>query len=257
MIEFDIKIGRSPLLVAAIHNGHRVRAELLPYLRLTDKEREREEDPYTASFTDISDNSLTVFTSRFEVDINRPREKAVYQSPEDAWGLKLYHEKLPDALVQRSLQYYDEFYIKVGQILKELLAKNGWLIVYDLHTYNHRRNGYDRYDAPEANPEVNIGTGNVISGRWQCVIDCLLQKLSEYNFEGRNLDVRENVKFRGGYFTAWLSSQYGDRVCPIAIEFKKFFMDEWTGNINSDQLGHLRQLLIDTIHPIINKTTLG
>jgi N-formylglutamate amidohydrolase len=253
MIEFDTKMGGSPLLVAAIHNGHRIRAELLPYLKLTDKEREREEDPYTASLTDISDNSLTVFTSRFEVDINRPREKAIYQLPADAWGLELYNEKLPDVLVQQSLQYYDEFYIKVGQIIKELLANNRWLIVYDLHTYNHRRNGYDRYAPPEANPEVNIGPGNVISRRWQCVIECLTQKLSEYNFEGRNLDVRENVKFKGGYFTAWLSRQFGNRVCPIAIEFKKFFMDEWTGKINSDQLSHLRHLLISTIHPIIKK----
>jgi N-formylglutamate amidohydrolase len=257
MIDFDLRIGKSRLMVAAIHNGHRIRPELLPYLNLTDKEREKEEDPYTAELTSISDNSLNVFTSRFEVDINRPREKSVYQKPDDAWGYTLYNQEIPAEMVKSSLQYYDEFYKYIHRAFKDQLAKHPWLIVYDLHSYNHRRGGIDNYEDPEDNPEINLGTGNIDLDRWGGVVNCLHQTLSEYNFEGRNLDVRENIKFKGGYFTKWLSMNFGKRVCPIAIEFKKFFMDEWSGEVNQDQLDHIRQLLISTIQPVIKEADLN
>ncbi len=57
----------------------------------------------------------------------------------------------------------------------------------------------------------------------------MMQHLRNYDYAGRALDVRENVKFKGGYFGQWLFEKYGDNICPISIEFKKFFMDEWTG----------------------------
>lgn len=253
MIDFDLKIGKSRLMVAAIHNGHQIRPELLPYLNLTDKEREREEDPFTSELTNISDNSLNVFTSRFEVDINRPKEKAVYRKPEDAWGLTIYNQEIPADLVATSLRYYDEFYECLHRTFNEILAHHPWLIVYDLHSYNHRRDGIDSYEDPEDNPEINLGTGNIDLDRWGGVVNCLEYTLSHYNFEGRNLDVRKNIKFKGGYFAKWLSMNFGNRVCPIAIEFKKFFMNEWTGEVNQNQLDHIRQLLISTIQPVISE----
>ena len=49
---------------------------------------------------------------------------------------------------------------------------------------------------------------------------------------GRRLDVRENIKFRGGAFTRWVHETFPETGCSLAIEFKKFFMDEWTGELN-------------------------
>ena len=40
-------------------------------------------------------NRIIVNRSRFEVDINRPRDKAVYITPEDAWGLHIW-KNIPD-----------------------------------------------------------------------------------------------------------------------------------------------------------------
>ncbi len=252
MIKYTFKFGKLPILVSAIHNGHEIRPELLPYFNLTEPEREREEDPHTADLIPISDNTIQVSTSRFETDLNRPREKAVYQKPEDAWGLPLYNEntQLPQEIIETSLQNFDDFYSKLHQHISKLLEEHKYLIIYDLHSYNHRREGIDSFADPETNPEINIGTGNIDQQIWRPVLDTLLHELQTFNYEGRFLDVRENVKFKGGYFSKFLFENFGNRVCPIAIEFKKIFMNEWTGEANENHLMHLRQMLIDTMLPV-------
>jgi hypothetical protein len=53
--------------------------------------------------------------------------------------------------------------------------------------------------------------------------------LGAFDFPGGRLDVRENVKFQGGNFSRWIHGKFPGTGCALAIEFKKFFMDEWTG----------------------------
>ena len=60
------------------------------------------------------------------------------------------------------------------------------------------------------------------------------------------LDVRENVKFGGGYFAAWTHTNFPNSACVLAIEFKKFFMDEWTGRADDQQLDTIRRALAAT-----------
>jgi N-formylglutamate amidohydrolase len=248
-----INLGQSPLIVTAIHNGHAVRPEVLPYMNLTEEQRLREEDPYTTEWLEISDSTIQVMKSRFEVDINRQREKAIYLKPDDAWGLDIWNKPLPDDIVQGSRDIYDQFYERLKEALDKFLDKHPWAIVYDMHSYNFRREGPDQFDDPDANPEINIGTANCNREHWGPVIDQLLHCMRDFNFEGRYLDVRENVKFGGGYFSHWLHETYGDRICPIAIEVKKFFMDEWTGEVNEGHVRHIREMLIDTIHPVLEQ----
>lgn len=244
------KKGNSLLVATAIHNGHRMRPELLPYCKLSETERLREEDPFTASWITVCENQIQVLPSRFEIDINRPREKAVYINPQDAWGLDVWGGTLPPHIIEKSLQRYDEIYSELATYFDSLLAIHNRIIVYDLHSYNHRREGFDKYAPVEENPEVNIGTNNINKDVWAPVIDTLITSMKHYNFEGRYLSVGENIKFKGGYFGQWLQERYADRVCPIAIEFKKFFMNEWTGKANQSQLIHIREMLISTL-PVV------
>lgn len=250
-----IKKGNSLIVTAAIHNGHSMRPELLPYCLLAEPERLREEDPFTGEWAKISNNQIHVLLSRFEVDINRPREKAVYINPEDAWGLNVWSDSLPSFILERSLERYDEIYAQLTVYFDQLLDMHKRIIVYDLHSYNHRREGYDKYAPVEENPEVNIGTANINKTVWAPVTDTLLQCMANYNFEGRHLSVGENIKFKGGYFGQWLHARYADLVCPIAIEFKKFFMNEWTGDPNESQLVHIREMLISTLQPVTQAST--
>ena len=87
--------GDSPLVATAIHAGHALRDEVTKLMALDEAGRLREEDPFTDQWTTVADTRLIGLQSRFEVDLNRPRAKAVYLQPEDAWGLHVWQTPPP------------------------------------------------------------------------------------------------------------------------------------------------------------------
>jgi N-formylglutamate deformylase len=246
--------GDSPLVAAAIHNGHDVRPEVADLLALDEAERLREEDPYTGEWTAVGETQIVSFQSRFECDLNRPREKAVYVEPEDAWGLQMWKEKPPAALIARSLDQYNAFYAEVKQAYTDLAQRFGRFVVFDLHSYNHRREGPGSPPAsPVTNPEVNVGTGTMERHRWAHLVDRFIADLHAFDFLGRHLDVRENVRFKGGQFPRWTHQTFPHSGCVLAIEFKKFFMDEWSGEPDPEQLAAIRQALQSTVPGVLDE----
>ncbi|QEF98628.1 N-formylglutamate amidohydrolase [Stieleria maiorica] len=222
--------GDGPLVATAVHDGHALRDDVMSHIKLDDLGRLREEDPFTGVWTNCVPTRVIGLRSRFEVDLNRPREKAVYRTPEDAWGLTVWKDNPADEMFAKSLSEYDAFYHAMHELLTRIVIEQGHFVLYDLHTYNHRRAGPDGEVAdPEANPQVNIGTGTMDRHRWGHVVDALIGALREFDFPGGRLDVRENVKFRGGNWPRWIHETFPTTGVAIAIEFKKFFMDEWTG----------------------------
>ena len=240
--------GDGPLIATAIHDGHEVRPELVEQFALTEEERLREEDPSTGRLTEVAPTRLIAVGSRFEVDFNRPRDKAVYQTPDDAWGLNIWKEPISTDCVARSLAVYDAFYQEVHGLLERATQRYGRIVVLDLHSFNHRRNGPTAEPAdPYGNPEVNLGTGTMDRDRWAPIVDRFIHDLRHFDFMGRHLDVRENVKFQGGFFPKWVHQNFPTSVCVLSVEFKKFFMDEWTGQIDESQLGTIQRALQSTI----------
>ena len=121
-------------------------------------------------------------------------------------------------------------------------------MVFDVHSYNHRRGGVDAPPAPAAeNPEVNVGTGSLGRDRWAPVVAALVEGLRETTLHGRCLDVRENVKFEGAQLARWIHQRYPGRGCALALEFKKPFMDEWTGAVDPRHLVGLQDALADVV----------
>jgi N-formylglutamate deformylase len=231
MSEQEAAAGEGPIIATAIHAGHDLRPEIAGLLVLPEADRLREEDPFTDEWLWIGDHSLSVPTSRFEFDLNRPRSKAVYRTPDDAWGLELWREALPDQAVERSLSEYDSFYEALGDLLDGVAAEHERFVLLDLHSYNHRRGGPDApVDDPELNPEINVGTGSLDRPAWSDVVVAFSEALAGHPFDGGNLDVRENVRFKGGHMSGWINDRYAGRGCALAIEVKKFYMDEWTGD---------------------------
>ena len=253
---YEIIMGTNPLVAAAIHDGHDLRKEVGAIMALNDLERLREEDPFTGEWSEVASTRIIGHRSRFEVDLNRPREKAVYRKPEDAWGLKVWRAPPSEEIVAKSLVQYDSFYKEVHKALTGLQHRFKHIVVYDLHTYNHRRDGADSTPAdPKLNPEVNIGTGTMNRNYWAPVIDRLMNDLSQYDFLGRHLDVRENIKFQGGNLSRWIHEQFPESICSIAIEFKKFFMDEWTGKPDKTQVEAIKKALQSTIPGVTEELT--
>ena len=251
---WEIVKGKGPLVASAIHSGGEVRNDLANGFKLDITQRKREEDPFTEIWTSVGDSRIIVHTSRFEVDLNRPRDKAVYVNPEDAWGLDIWKTPPGEEDINNSLEKYDEFYEEVKTLFRGLRDEHGKFFVYDIHTYNHMRDGTSGPPAdPEANPEVNIGTGNLDRDKWGALVDRFMNDLSSFDYEGRKLDVRENVKFRGGQFSKWIGENFPGSACCIAVEFKKFFMDEWTGIPDMNQVELINKALHSTAPGVLEE----
>lgn len=230
------ELGDGPLVACAIHNGHITRPEINSLLRIDLAARRYEEDPYTDAWTIIAPTQIVGLRSRFEVDLNRPREKAVYLKPDDCWGLEVWNSCLPEEVIERSLAEYDAFYTHVRNVLEVLVARHGRVVVFDLHSYNHIRGGPGGApaDATE-NPEINLGTRSMDRSFWGPIVNRWLAEMRQADYLGRCLDVRENVKFFGGHFPTWIHENFPGTVCALAIEVKKIFMDEWTGTLDVEK----------------------
>jgi N-formylglutamate amidohydrolase len=248
---WTLERGNGPVVATAIHDGHEVRAEVKRHMVLNEAARLREEDPFTGRWTVIAPTRVVGMRSRFEVDLNRPRDKAVYRTREEAWDLEVWDGDLPVDIVERSLQGYDSFYATLEALYRSVADRYGRFLVLDLHTYNHRRAGPEQPpEDPERNPQVNVGSGTMINrDRWAHLIDRFMDDLAAYDFPGGRLDVRENVRFRGGACAAWTHRNFPDAACVLSVEVKKFFMDEWTGEPD--------EVLVDAIRMALNTTLVG
>lgn len=242
------KSGSGPIIAVANHHGHDLRPDVEEIMNLSDLARLQEEDPFTGEWAALVPTHLIAQHSRFEVDLNRPRDNAVYLRPEDAWGLQVWKTTPSQRIIEQSLSDYDDYYAVLDSLCREKEQAYANFAVLDLHSYNHRREGPDEPEAdPAGNPEVNIGTGTMDRDRWGNLVDRFMDELSCYNFLGRRLDVRENVKFVGRQFPKWVHTHYPNSGCAIAIEFKKFFMNEWTGTLDMQANEEIKRALASTL----------
>jgi len=226
--------GEGPIVATAQHAGHEVRPDVLQHMAADEATRHRDEDPYTDRWTPVGDHRVVVHRSRFELDLNRPRHSAIYASPGTAWGIEVWRAALPDPLRIEIQAVHDRFYARIRELVEAKLAQHRRVAVLDLHSYCYRRNGpHAPPDDPADTPEINVCTASIDRDRWGPLLDRLDADLAQ-PVEGIAFDVRENVRFDGGTFVRWINGTFGDRVCAIQIEVKKFFMDEWTGELFED-----------------------
>ena len=242
---WTLQRGEGPVVAAAIHEGHGLRGEIAERMALSDPDRLREEDPFTGQAILGVPTHIIAHRSRFEADLNRGPDEAIYRTPEQCWGLKVWKQPLEEDVAQRSLDYHRRFYAMVRHVLDEIAADHPRFVVLDIHSYNHRRDGPDGAPTPpEQAPEINIGTFSMPREDWAWLLDPLMDAMREFDFGGRHLDVRENVAFQGrGALTRFVHERYPGRGCAIAIEFKKFYMDEWTGDPDREALANMRRFV--------------
>jgi N-formylglutamate deformylase len=246
-----------PMVATAIHAGHDLRPEVRRRIAVDESTRRREEDPFTDRIIERAGPRVIVNRSRFEVDLNRARPEAVYRPGDETWGVDVWREPLPDGLVRRSLAIYDAFYDHLAAYL-DRLAENGPFVVLDVHSYNHRRRGPRAPAAPaDGNPDVNVGTGPIDRERWAPVVDALIAALASTEVHGAPIDVRENVRFRGAHLARWVHDRYPQTGCPMALEFKKTFMDEWTGAVDEEHLRDLTAAVSDSVPAVVDAVDNG
>lgn len=246
-----------PIIATAIHDGAGLRPEVTDLIALPRAERLREEDPFTGQAILDVPTHIIPHRSRFEIDLNRAEADAVYLAPEQCWGLRIWKQAPGDAVVADSRRMHRTFYSMLGQLLDEVSDAHGRFVVLDVHSYNHRRDGADAAPMPaEQAPDINIGTHSMPRDQWAFLLDPLMEHMRAFDFLGRRLDVRENIAFQGkGELARFVHARHPRTGCALAIEFKKFYMDEWTGEPDPRELGAMRAFIRHTAD--VCRTLLG
>lgn len=249
LLQYKIQKSDSPFWVFAIHDGHQVDALIEPFFHLNEAQRLREEDPYTASMAESPINQLVVATSRFQLDLNRRKEDAIYLRPEQAWGLQVWKKTLPSDLLQNLYDEYDGFYAEIDECVKQTIARHGFFVAFDVHSYNAQRISDVEPVDTEANPQINLGT-HYNQEKWRFVINAVIDNVKSQTLLGEPIDIRENIKFKGGYLAQHILQKFGDKGCVLSIEFRKDFMNEWTGLPYQPVILEYKQLLLYTLKNI-------
>ncbi len=216
---FTLKIDAYvPYVCAAIHDGHQFRKELWDNCLHSEYERWYEEDPETKNM--VKDHAILMSgcDSRFEYDLNRSPEDAVFET---AWGKQLWKNPLSDSMKDKSLKKHDNFYKVVHALITKLETKFGICVVYDMHSYNWKR--WDREV-----PAWNLGTSNIDINRFGEDIEAWRQSLSKIKFP-HNIKSTAliNDTFQGnGYFLKYITETFQNTLV-LATEIAKVYCDEY------------------------------
>ena len=126
------------------------------------------------------------------------------------------------------------------------------MLLLDVHSYNHRRDGADGEPMPQAdNPDIDLGLTTADRGRFGDVIDTFVETLAAGRLGEGTPDVRANVRFPdGGNWPEWVHARYGAEVCTITLEYKKTFMEEWSGQADLARLEQLRAGLAAAVEAV-------
>lgn len=246
LTHYYIKKEISPFWAFAIHDGQQIAPELLPFQKLPEEERLHEEDPFTAPLAELPVNQFIVGTSRFQLDLNRDLDNAIYLRKDQAWGLDVWRDELPAKLITQLQNEYRGIYKEIEDAIQTTIDRYGFFVVYDIHSYNAKRKGPDEKIDKSANPEINLGTA-YIHEKWRPLVDLLIKQIRSDELYGAPIDIRENTKFKGGYLSQHLNDRFGTLGCAIAFEFRKDFMDEWEGIPDMERVLSCKQLLMNSI----------
>jgi len=237
-------------LGVALHNGSRVRPELLEALEVGQEERFREEDPYTDYFVNDFPLQLIARDSRFEYDLNWEIEKCIYPAVEKKWGFQVWNRPLNHSEVETTYLKYREFHTLLDLLIGYIIENQGSVVLFDIHSYCYQREVRTDWWV-DMKPEINLGTMYINRAYFSPLIDLFMVGVSGITLDGHTLRVAENEVFPGGYLTRKYAKSHIQQVLVLAIEYKKIFMDEWTGELYPRKLEMLKENLLLTKDRIV------
>lgn len=237
---FTLKIDEYvPYACGAVHDGHQFRKELWDNCLHTAYERWYEEDPETKNMVTSHPILIAGCDSRFEYDLNRIPEEAVFET---AWGKQLWKTPLLDEHKQRSLEKHTNFFKVVHALIKKLEEKFGVAIVYDMHSYNWKR--WDREV-----PTWNLGTSNIDNNRFGSVVEMWRDSLSKLELPNgiKSTSAINNTFYGNGYFLKYITKNFQNTLV-LATEIAKVYCDEHTGIIYPEVVNAVEKQLQDRLY---------
>lgn len=240
----------SMIIGVAPHWSHRVREQLRPKLAIGDAERLYDEDPHTERFLGPFATVLAPNQSRYEIDVNRPPDVALYTRPELAWGKKVWGEELDRYERERSLEIWYEFHGFLDAVVEDSIERFGRALLFDIHSFNYQRSGpVDWREHPD--PTINLGTAHLrTDDEGEEILDWIRRRLDAFTVLGVECSFDEDAVFYGGYISRRLSRTYGPRCITVSVEFKKVFMDARSGEPDRDVLDELVEQMDALVHDL-------
>ncbi|MEM7162617.1 MAG: N-formylglutamate amidohydrolase [Bacteroidota bacterium] len=219
---FYIRISAyKPWMATAIHDGGGFREELKAKTLKSDLQRWYEEDPCTGQMVCSAPIFLKGLDSRFEYDLNRAPETAVYET---AWGEQCWKEPLSIEEKERSLAKHSNYYSVLNALLSKLESEFEKVVLYDMHSYNWKR--HDRKV-----PEFNIGTVLLDQSKWNDEISSWAKHLSAIDIPKNVNDTAINDVFEGKGYQLSQTVEKFKNTLVLATEVSKIYCDELTGEI--------------------------
>ncbi len=247
---FYIKVKEyTPFACFAIHDGHNLRPELISKCNLSDFERWQEEDPFTYEFISSFPIIMAGRDSRYEYDLNRRPEEAIYK---EAWGKKVWKEPLTRDEINLSITKHNNFYLVLKALLEKLENRFSSVLLFDIHSFNYKR-------LPDSAPMFNLGTEKISNSRFRKILDYFLKELARIHLPNVNVNVAENDVFKGnGYFLDY-SMNLSPAILTLATEIKKVYCDEENGEtfpvIIEKISNQLKKVIINTAANFARKQT--
>lgn len=206
-----------PYVCGAVHDGGQFRESLWDNCTHSTYERWYEEDPETKNMVISHPILIAGRDSRFEYDLNRIPEEAVFET---AWGKQLWKEPLNEEEKAKSLAKHTAFFEVTHALIQKIESKFGCCIVYDMHSYNWQR--WDREV-----PTWNLGTSNIDNERFGEEIESWRQSLSEIKFPNgvKSTAAINNTFFGNGYFLKYITKTFKNTLV-LATEIAKVYCDE-------------------------------
>ena len=231
---FSIKIDDYvPYACAAINNGHHFSQDLWDNCLLNNQERWYEEDPSTGQMISGLPITLIAHDSRFEYDLNRHPQEAIYET---AWGKKVWKSSLTTQQRDRALNKHENFYKVLLTLMVKLEELFGSTVFYDLHAYNRKR--WDREV-----PVFNLGTTNVDKEKYGIAITQWQEILN-----GMSLPIQQKVVckindvFEGnGYFSKYITANSLNSLV-LTTHISKIYGDETSGKIFPEVVHSIQDL---------------
>ena len=223
-----------PYVCGAVHDGHQFRKELWDNCLHSEYDRWYEEDPETKNMVVSHPILIAGSDSRFEYDLNRDPENAVFET---AWGKQLWKDPLPEVMKSKSLEKHSNFYKVVDALISKIEDKFGVCVVYDMHSYNWQR--WDREV-----PTWNLGTSNVDNDRFGHDIESWRQMLESMNLpNGIKSTAKINDTFQGnGYFLKFITKNFKNTLV-LATEIAKVYCEEYDHIIYPEVVASVEQQL--------------
>ncbi|MFT7008558.1 MAG: hypothetical protein ACJAXJ_003099 [Colwellia sp.] len=220
---FIVKIDEyAPIVCTAIHNGHRLRSDIEKSFLLSKEERFYEEDPYTDELISSFPIQLVANDSRFEYDLNRAKALSTYFKT--AWDKQVWEKPLSQKQRAKSHRKHQSFYNVLEAIISVIEKLFNNAIVFDIHSYNHKRIKKDT-------PTFNIGTEQIDIERWGNIVSHFEKRLNRIVLPNLNVRGATDEVFQGrGYLITHVNGHF-DNTLVLPTEVKKIFMDEYSGDV--------------------------